>query len=211
MKVEKINNNKVKITLTFEELEKREVNIKDIEKNSEIAKNLFVDLIEESNIDEEFEFEDSQLLIEATSDNNNLFIVTITKVDNLPDMKKYSLLEKKVKELEKLRVHPKDLSENQYILEKLSSLYEEAPTYLREPLSNSIKAFSMLLEEQDPRKIKKYRKYIESFIRDYEYYDPFEEEFSFDHFEENWDDDSNEEDDDFTFFTPSGGGNPWTS
>lgn len=97
MKVEKINNNKVKITLTFEELEKREINIKDIEKNSEIAKNLFVDLIEETNIDEEFEFENSQLLIEATSDNNNLFVVTITKVDNLPDMKKYSLLEKKVK------------------------------------------------------------------------------------------------------------------
>ena len=70
MKVEKINNNKVKITLTFEELEKRDINVKDIEKNSEIAKNLFVELIEESNIDEEFEFEDSQLLIEASSDNS---------------------------------------------------------------------------------------------------------------------------------------------
>lgn len=101
MKVEKINNNKVKITLTFEELEKRDINIKDIEKNSEIAKNLFVDLIEESNIDEEFEFEDSQLLIEASSDNNNLFVVTITKVDNMPDLRKYSLLEKKVKNSKK--------------------------------------------------------------------------------------------------------------
>lgn len=101
MKVEKINNNKVKITLTFEELEKRDINIKDIEKNSEIAKNLFVDLIEESNIDEDFEFEDSQLLIEASSDNNNLFVVTITKVDNLPDLRKYSLLEKKVKNSKK--------------------------------------------------------------------------------------------------------------
>lgn len=97
MKVEKINNNKVKITLTFEELEKREIDIKDIEKNSELAKNLFVDIIEESNIDEDFEFEDAQLLIEACSDNNNLFIVTITKIDNFPDLKKYSLLEKQVK------------------------------------------------------------------------------------------------------------------
>ena len=102
MKVEKINNNKVKITLTFDELEKREIDIKDIEKNSEIAKNLFMDLIEESNIDEEFEFEDSQLLIEACSDNNNLFVVTITKVDNIPDMRKYSLLEKKLKLLRKI-------------------------------------------------------------------------------------------------------------
>ena len=83
MKVEKINNNKVKITLTFEELEKRDINVKDIEKNSEIAKNLFVELIE------------------ASSDNNNLFVVTITKVDNIPDLKKYSLLEKKVKNSKK--------------------------------------------------------------------------------------------------------------
>lgn len=97
MKVEKINNNKVQITLTFEELEKREISIKDIEKNSEVAKALFIDLIEEYNIDEEFEFENSQLLIEASSDNNNLFIVTITKIDNFPDLKNYSLLEKKSK------------------------------------------------------------------------------------------------------------------
>lgn len=102
MKVEKINNNKVKITLTFEELEKRDINLKDIEKNSEIAKNLFVNLIEESNIDEDFKLDDSQLLIEATSDNNNLFVVTITKVNNLPDMKQYSKLEKKVKNAKQL-------------------------------------------------------------------------------------------------------------
>ena len=97
MQIEKINKNKVKIILTLEELEKRDVNIKDIEKNNEIAKELFCDLIEESNIDEEFEFDNSQLLIEASSDNNNLFIVTITKVDNMPDLKKYSLLEKNSK------------------------------------------------------------------------------------------------------------------
>ena len=101
MQIEKINKNKVKIILTLEELEKRDVDIKDIEKNNEIAKELFCDLIEESNIDEEFGFDNSQLLIEATSDNNNLFIVTITKVDNMPDLKKYSLLEKKSKDKSK--------------------------------------------------------------------------------------------------------------
>lgn len=115
MKVEKINNNKVKIILTFEELEKRQINIKDIEKNTEIAKNLFVDLIEESNIDEEFEFEDSQLLIEATSDNNNLFIVTITKVENFPDLKKYSLLDKKVKSTKNSKIKNTNYKVESYI------------------------------------------------------------------------------------------------
>ena len=44
MQIEKINKNKVKIILTLEELEKRDVNIKDIEKNNEIAKELFLQL-----------------------------------------------------------------------------------------------------------------------------------------------------------------------
>lgn len=97
MKVEKINENKVKITLTFEELENRKISLKDIEKNASLAKELFIDLIEESNLGEDFEFNDSQLFIEASSDNNNLFIVTITKVDNIPELKKYSLFEENPK------------------------------------------------------------------------------------------------------------------
>ncbi len=131
MKVEKINNNKVKITLTFEELEKRDINIKDIEKNSEIAKELFVDLIEESNIDEEFEFNDSQLLIEASSDNNNLFVVTITKVDNLPDIRKYSLLDKKIKSTKRINSQINTYKVDSYIysfksIDNILSLCEDA-------------------------------------------------------------------------------------
>lgn len=95
MKVEKLSDNKVRITLTFEELEKRKISLSDIEKNSTIAKDLFIDLLEESNLDSEFVIDDSHLFIEASSDNNNLFIVTITKVEDLPDLKKYSLIESK--------------------------------------------------------------------------------------------------------------------
>ena len=46
MQIEKINNNKIKIILTFEELEKRNIDIKDIEQSNEIAKELFCNLIE---------------------------------------------------------------------------------------------------------------------------------------------------------------------
>ena len=62
MKIEKIDNNKVKITLSFEELELRNITLADIEKNNAAAKRLFTSLIEESNLDEDFEFENSQLL-----------------------------------------------------------------------------------------------------------------------------------------------------
>lgn len=92
MKVEKINENKIRITLTLEELEKREISLNDLEKNSSIAQELFIDLIEESNLDEDFALEGSQLFIEACSDNNNLFILTITKIDSIPELKKYNNL-----------------------------------------------------------------------------------------------------------------------
>ncbi|MDD3303458.1 MAG: adaptor protein MecA [Clostridia bacterium] len=95
MKVEKLSDSKVRITLTFEELEKRKITLNDIEKDSTIAKELFVDLLEESDLDNDFVIDDSHLFIEASSDNNNLFVVTITKVEDLPDLKKYSLTDVK--------------------------------------------------------------------------------------------------------------------
>ena len=81
MKVEKISENKVKIILTLEELEKREISLNELENNASLARDLFVNLIEENNLDEEFKFSDSQLLIEANSDCENLFEITITKID----------------------------------------------------------------------------------------------------------------------------------
>lgn len=93
MKIEKINDNKIRITLTFEELENRKISLSDIETDTYKAKELFLNLIEESNLDDEFIIDDSHLYIEACSDNNNLFIVTITKIDNIPELKKYTSTE----------------------------------------------------------------------------------------------------------------------
>lgn len=98
MTIERINDNKIKIILTLDELEKRDISLKDIEKDGDLAKELFMDLIEESNLDEDFVLEGSQLLIEATSDNNNLFTVTITKIENIPELSHYATLSKKRKE-----------------------------------------------------------------------------------------------------------------
>ena len=89
MKVEKVDDNKIKITLSFEELEMRNIKLSDIEKNNSAARKLFMNLIEESNLDDMFECEDSQLFIEACSDNTDTFVLFITKIENLPDMSKY--------------------------------------------------------------------------------------------------------------------------
>lgn len=93
MKVEKISENKIKITLTIDELKARKISINDIEKDVDLARDLFLDLIEESDLDDDFIIDDSQLYIEASSDNNNLFVVTITKIEHIPELSKYALMD----------------------------------------------------------------------------------------------------------------------
>lgn len=90
MKIEKVDQNKVKIILSLEELEMRNISISELQMNTTLAKNFFKSLIEESNLDEDFiDNEDSQLFIEATADSTDTFILTITKTDSLPDINSY--------------------------------------------------------------------------------------------------------------------------
>jgi len=93
LKVEKINENKVKITLSIDELTQRHISLKDLEKDTIKAKKLFLELIEESNLESSFIFEHAQLFVEAATDNNDFFTVTITKIDDFPDLAKYNLLD----------------------------------------------------------------------------------------------------------------------
>lgn len=123
MKIEKVDDNKVKITLSFEELEMRNITLSDIEKNNAAAKNLFTSLIEETNLDEDFQFENSQLFIEASADNNNTFILTITKIEDLPDINKYSIQNPKV--LYKIDSHLFEFSSLDIILEFCKIAKEE--------------------------------------------------------------------------------------
>ena len=99
MKVEVINENRIQITLTIDELNKRNLSLKDIENDAKKAKKLFLELIEESNLEEEFSFEHTQVLVEANTDCNNEFIVTITKLDNFPDLSKFDILTNSAKNL----------------------------------------------------------------------------------------------------------------
>ena len=132
MKVEKINENKIRITLTLEELSKRKISIKDIEKNSSMARELFVDLIEEYNLEEDFPLDGAQFFIEARSDNSNLFIVTITKVDDIPEIEKYNLIEntkikKNIKKDKKDIISKKDTN---YTIDSFVYIFKSLDTIL---------------------------------------------------------------------------------
>ena len=82
MKVERINNSKAKITLTFKELEKRKISLNDIKNNKIKAQDFFLELLEDANLLEEFETDSNELFIEAGKENNKL-IITVTKMCTL--------------------------------------------------------------------------------------------------------------------------------
>lgn len=134
MKVEKVNDNKIKITLTLEELEKRDISLTEIEKDASIAKELFIDLIEESNLDEDFALENSQLFIEASSDNNNLFVVTITKIDDLPELKKYSYVKSNNTQKNNNKNISYKVDSNIYWFDNMDSILEFCNTAKKENL-----------------------------------------------------------------------------
>lgn len=118
-------------------------------------------------------------------------------------------LKRKVDELQKLKVHPKEISENMLILEKLRALFEEVPPYMREHVQNFISNFEIILESQNLRRIAKYRRFLEQMIVQMEGYDPLVQEIIFEEFNEDDEDelDEDEEQDD----EEEKGGIIWTS
>ena len=146
--------------------------------------------------------------IRFTYDINGILIVDITVVSTGKTITKVisqkiegQELERKAAELEKLKIHPKELSENKLIMEKLQALYEEVPTYLREQIRDAIQQFEYYLAKQNPRSIRNYRTYLEQMIEMLEGYDPFAAVMEFDGYQdEEWEDEEDE-----------GGGQIWTS
>ena len=126
MKVEKTNNNKVKIILTKSELAKRKITLKDIKEGKSKAQDFFFDVLEESNIADDFLAESSQLLIEVSVTDNNIFSITITKADCLPDIDVFS---KDVK-----REIAYTVSSNLYEFSSLKELYNFALKAFKENL-----------------------------------------------------------------------------
>ena len=157
--------------------------------------------------------------IRFTYDINGILIVDITIVSSGQKITKVISetmdeedMRQKIEELAKLKIHPKDISENKYVLEKLQALYEEAPLSIREQIQNFIRYFDYLLAQQNMRQIRKYRQYLEHVIDQLENYDPFGDLFTMDEYEEEEDDwldeEEDEEDDDFI---GEGGHKKWTS
>ena len=82
MKIEKVNENQIRCTLTREDLASRELKISELAYGTEKAKNLFRDMMKQANYEFGFEAEDIPLMIEAIPLNAECIVLIITKVED---------------------------------------------------------------------------------------------------------------------------------
>lgn len=82
MKIEKVNENQIRCTLTREDLASRELKISELAYGTEKAKNLFRDMMRQANFEFGFEAEDIPLMIEAVPLNAECIVLIITKVED---------------------------------------------------------------------------------------------------------------------------------
>ncbi len=82
MKIEKINDNQIRCTLTREDLENRQIRLSELAYGTEKAKRLFRDMMQQAQLQFGFEADNIPLMIEAIPLNADSVILNITKVED---------------------------------------------------------------------------------------------------------------------------------
>ncbi|MDQ2085081.1 molecular chaperone HscC [Herbivorax sp. ANBcel31] len=78
-------------------------------------------------------------------------------------------IEKRLQEIQDIKIHPRDNAKNRYLLEKAERLYEETLSDLRMEISRAINRFEAALNKQNPKEIRKEVKLFEEFLKEIEY------------------------------------------
>lgn len=84
MKIEKINDNQIRCTLTHADLAERQLQLSELAYGTEKAKSLFHDMMQQAAFEFGFEAENMPLMIEAIPSSSDSIVLIITKVEN-PD------------------------------------------------------------------------------------------------------------------------------
>ena len=82
MQIQKINNNKVKVILNSSDLIKKNIDVESFLSNSEETQNFFFEILEMIETEYSFDISDKKTIIEAISLENNIFVLTITRLEN---------------------------------------------------------------------------------------------------------------------------------
>lgn len=103
MKIERFGENRIRIFVSYDDLEERDIDLDAFSYNSPETQELFWDLMEQAEIELGFDAHESQLCIEAVSDVDQGFVITITRIEEEND---FESIQKFIKN----RYRRKDLS-----------------------------------------------------------------------------------------------------
>ena len=81
MKIEKINDNQIRCTLTKEDLELRHIKLSELAYGTEKAKSLFREMLKWASYKYGFEAEDIPLMIEAVPLSDDSIVLIVTKIE----------------------------------------------------------------------------------------------------------------------------------
>ena len=82
MKIEKLNDNQIRCTLTPADLEERQLKLSELAYGTEKAKSLFHDMMQQAAHEFGFEANDMPLMIEAIPTSPDSIVLIITKVED---------------------------------------------------------------------------------------------------------------------------------
>lgn len=83
MKFEKVNNDKIRITLNLQDLQEKDIDFQSFMSNSSDAQKLFLDMLDEAEKEIGFITKDYRIMIEALATIDGDFIITVTR--SLPE------------------------------------------------------------------------------------------------------------------------------
>lgn len=128
MKIEKVNEQQIRCTLTREDLLNRELKISELAYGTEKAKSLFRDLMQQAAYECGFEAEDIPLMIEAIPLNAECIVLIVTKVEDPEELDtRFSKFAPSVHD----DYEPQDIEDNEALMEAFADSADEVLNLLR--------------------------------------------------------------------------------
>lgn len=141
MKIEKINDNQIRCTLTHSDLANRELKISELAYGSDKAKSLFKDMMEQASYEFGFESDDIPLMIEAVPISSECIVLTITKVEDPEELDtRFSKFAPSVHEESPATDETGDISD---ISEEVMDLFHKIQTSERDFMSDVTKSSTL--------------------------------------------------------------------
>lgn len=88
MRIEKLNEDKIRITLNLEDLKENNIDLHDFMSNSLESQEMFVDMLDKAKQEVGFVTDDYKVMIEALATADGNFILTVTRINPIINVKK---------------------------------------------------------------------------------------------------------------------------